>query len=83
MSTRCNLIVEDSYDRTQLYRHWDGYPGRAGDVLAALEQAIPYAWPLPRFEEAQMGRISGSRGGSNRTLAAAPTRPPIARKDPL
>jgi hypothetical protein len=63
MSTRCNLIVEDSYDRIQVYRHWDGYPGRAGGVLAALEQAIPYAWPFPRFEEEQTDRIIGNRRG--------------------
>jgi hypothetical protein len=30
VATRCNLIVEDSYDRIQLYRHWDGYLGGAG-----------------------------------------------------
>jgi hypothetical protein len=65
MSTRCNLIVEDSYDRIQLYRRWDGYPGRAGGVLMALEQAIPYARPFPRFEEEQVDRISGNHRGSD------------------
>jgi hypothetical protein len=84
MSARCNLIAEDSYDRIQLCRHWDGYPGRAGGVLAVLEQAIPYAWSFPRFEEEQTDRIDGNRRGSDRTLAAAPTRPPdCAKGSPL
>ena len=50
MSTRCNLIIEDAFDRIQLYRHGDGYPNGSCGVLATLEQALPYAWPIPRFE---------------------------------
>ena len=76
MSTRCNLIVEDSYDRIQLYRHWDGYPGRAGGVLATLEQAIPYAWPLPRFEASDFAaaivRAWKTEGGGNVYVDGSP-----------
>jgi hypothetical protein len=76
MATRCNLIVEDSYDRIQLYRHWDGYPGRAGGVLATLEQAIPYAWPLPRFEASDFAaaivRAWKTEGGGNVYVDGSP-----------
>ena len=34
----------------QLYRHADGYPRGRDGVLATVEHALPYAWPLPRFE---------------------------------
>ena len=47
MSTRSNIIVEDGYSRIQLYRHSDGYPEA---VLQELEEALAYAWVLPRFE---------------------------------
>src|SRR6266446_9860173 len=30
-----------------VYRHHDGYPSGAAQ---AIEAALPYAWPLPRFE---------------------------------
>src|SRR5690606_21398852 len=45
-----NIIIEDGHDRIQLYRHWDGYPDGKGGVLATLKYALPYAWPLLRFE---------------------------------
>lgn len=67
MSTRSNIIVEDGRNRVQLYRHYDGYPGGIGGVLATLEQALPYAWPLPRFEAedfaAAIVRAWKSQGG--------------------
>jgi len=50
MSTRCNIIVADAQKRIQLYRHCDGYPDTEHGVLATLPQALPFAWPLPRFE---------------------------------
>lgn len=50
MSTRCNVIVEDRYDRIQLYRHSDGYPEGPHGVVETLKEAIPFAWSLPRFE---------------------------------
>jgi hypothetical protein len=85
MSTRCNLIVEDSYDRIQLYRHWDGYPDGEGGVLAALEQAIPYAWPFPRFEASDFAaaivRAWKTEGGGNIYIDGSPMRrlPPTPR----
>ncbi len=50
MSTRSNIITEDNNNRIQLYRHHDGYPHGPEGVLATLERAVSYAWPLPRFE---------------------------------
>ena len=47
MATRSNIIIQDDYNRIQLYRHWDGYP--AG-VIPDLASALQYAWELPRFE---------------------------------
>jgi hypothetical protein len=85
MSTRCNLIVEDSYDRIQLYRHCGGYPDGAGGVLAALEQAIPFAWPLPRFEASDFAaaivRAWKTEGGGNIYIDGSPMRrlPPAPR----
>jgi len=50
MSTRSNVIVNDDYTSIQLYRHSDGYPDGKWGVLATLEQALEFAWPLPRFD---------------------------------
>lgn len=47
MATRCNIIVKDKESKIQLYRHWDGYPEA---VVPELEQALQFAWPLPRFD---------------------------------
>lgn len=50
MSTRSNIIVEDEKNRIQLYRHYNGAPYGEWGVLATLENALPYAWHLPRYE---------------------------------
>lgn len=50
MSTRCNIIVDDGFDRIQLYRHSDGYPDTEYGVVATLPEALRFAWKLPRFE---------------------------------
>ena len=50
MSVRCNIILADDYHRLQLYRHMGGHPEGEYGVLSALEKALPFAWPLPRFE---------------------------------
>ena len=47
MSTRSNIIVQDEYNRIQVYRHYDGYPE---GVMPELIKALEFAWPLPRFE---------------------------------
>lgn len=76
MSTRCNLIVDDGYKRIQLYRHWDGYPQGGGGVLASLKYALPYAWPLPRFEaddfSAALVRAWKQPGGGNIYIDGSP-----------
>lgn len=33
MSTRCNVILKDSYSKIHIYRHSDGYPEGAGEDL--------------------------------------------------
>jgi hypothetical protein len=76
MSTRSNLIIEDGHDRVQLYRHGDGYPDGEAGVLATLELAIPYAWPLPRFEAhdfaAAIIRAWKTEGGGNIYIDGSP-----------
>ena len=76
MGTRSNLIIADDYNRLQLYRHWDGYPDSETGVLADLEKAFPYAWPLPRFEAddfaAAIIRAWKGEGGGNIYVDGAP-----------
>lgn len=50
MSTRATIQVSDIDGEHTLYRHHDGYPDTEHGVLATLRQALPFAWPLPRFE---------------------------------
>lgn len=50
MSTRSNLIIKDDRNSIQLYRHSDGYPESEHGVIATLEQALEFCWPLPRME---------------------------------
>ena len=49
MSTRSNIIIDDGYDRIQIYRHWDGYPNGEWGVLGTLKEALPYAFEFPDF----------------------------------
>ena len=75
MGTRSNLIIEDSYHRIQLYRHWNGYPEGSDGVLATLEDAFPYAWLLPRFEASDFSAaiIRGwKEGGGNIYIDGSP-----------
>lgn len=64
MSTRCTVSVFESAAEAKitppnriangevchLYRHSDGYPQGEYGVPETLKAALPYAWPLPRFE---------------------------------
>ena len=54
MSTRCTITVHDDrfgeHEEYTIYRHCDGYPDSGNGVLHTLSEALPYAWPLPRFE---------------------------------
>ncbi|MCI0558945.1 MAG: hypothetical protein MN733_10650 [Nitrososphaera sp.] len=85
MSTRCNIIVEDRYDRVQLYRHWDGYPDRKSGILATLEPALPFAWPLPRFEASDFAaaivRAWKESGGGNIYIDGSPKGWELVHKD--
>jgi hypothetical protein len=47
MSTRALYTFCDLRGEYHVYKHHDGYPSGAAQWIAA---ALPYAWPLPRFE---------------------------------
>ena len=47
MGTRAVYTFIDKGDRHSVYKHWDGYPAWACRFIA---NAVPLAWPLPRFE---------------------------------
>jgi hypothetical protein len=47
MGTRAVYTFIDQDDRHSVYKHWDGYPAWACRFIA---NALPLAWPLPRFE---------------------------------
>lgn len=47
MGTRAVYTFIDEDDRHSVYKHWDGYPTWACRFIA---NALPLAWPLPRFE---------------------------------
>lgn len=50
MATRCTIKVLDDRSAFYIYRHFDGqhygFYGVPGEIMSAL----PFAWPLPRFE---------------------------------
>jgi hypothetical protein len=76
MSTRCAVTVKDDRHTFHIYRHGDGYPDGPNGVPATLGQAIPFAWPLPRFEAmdfaAAIIRAWKERGGGNIYFCADP-----------
>ena len=47
MGTRAVYTFIDEDGRHSVYKHWDGYPAGACKFIA---NALPLAWPLPRFE---------------------------------
>jgi len=47
MATRAIYRFKDEDETLQVYKHWDGYPKGAN---LAIQNAIEYAWALPRFE---------------------------------
>jgi hypothetical protein len=47
MGTRAIYTFIDQDGRHSVYKHWDGYPAGACRFIA---NALPLAWPLPRFE---------------------------------
>lgn len=44
MSTRCNIIVKDRYDRFWLYHHHDGYPEGVGEDLKKRMTKVFNEW---------------------------------------
>ena len=50
MGTRAVYTFIDQVKRHSIYKHWDGYPAGACRFIA---NALPLAWPLPRFEAAE------------------------------
>jgi len=67
MSTRATYEFRDERGAHTVYRHHDGYP--AGGIQW-IANAVPIAWPLPRFEADEFAAsfIAGNkdRGGSVR-----------------
>jgi hypothetical protein len=47
MGTRAVYTFIDEDERHAVFKHWDGYPRGACRFIA---NALPLAWPLPRFE---------------------------------
>ena len=47
MGTRAVYTFIGEDERHSVYKHWDGYPRGACRFIA---NALPLAWPLPRFE---------------------------------
>lgn len=51
MSTRAvYTFIDDDGRSYPVYKHHDGYPSGAA---AHIRAALPYAWPLPRFEASE------------------------------
>lgn len=76
MSTRAIYTFDDGTDRYHVYKHHDGYPSGAAK---AIQSALDYAWPLPRFEADEFGasfcagtkqheKGTSRRGGGTRLL---------------
>lgn len=52
MSTRCVITVREADESYSIYKHSDGYPE---GVLPGLQDALAFAWNLPRYEAMDMG----------------------------
>lgn len=82
MGTRAVYSFIDKTDKRHVYKHWDGYPTGAATFIA---NALPYAWPLPRFEPDEFAGafVAGnkklgegfSQGGDIRLIAASNSTP--------
>jgi len=62
MSTQALFTFRDANSSFNVYKHHDGYP--EGAVLA-INNALSYAWPLPRFEADEFAAafVAGNKGG--------------------
>ena len=51
MSTRCNIIVQDSNNSCQLYHHCDGYPSGVGAELKEFLNTVDFSRSAEEFAE--------------------------------
>jgi len=69
MSTRACYTFKDATETFHVYKHHDGYPSGAEKWISF---AIPFAWPMPRFEASDFGaafvRANKDRPGDVRLM---------------
>jgi len=68
MSTRAVYTFIQDGEAHHVYKHHDGYPSGAADAIA---NALPLAWPLPRFEADEFAAAFVA-GNKERALPALP-----------
>jgi hypothetical protein len=72
MGTRAVYTFIDKDYRHSVYKHWDGYPQWACKFIA---NAVPLAWPLPRFEADEFAAAfvaANKKEGGDVRLTAGP-----------
>ena len=75
MSTRAMYTFTDDRESFHVYKHHDGYPLSDGyGGLAFIQNAIPYAWNLPRFEAAEFAAafVAANKRGIKEHIADMP-----------
>jgi len=70
MSTRACYRFSDSEQSFVVYKHYDGYPEGA---VCWITKAVPFAWPLPRFEPDEFAAafIAGQQSSNETKLLEA------------
>jgi len=75
MGARAVYTFIDELNCVSVYKHWDGYP-RCGCRFIA--NALPLAWPLPRFEAEEFAAAfvaANKKGRGDIYLIAGPKAP--------
>lgn len=75
MGTRAVYTFIDELDCVSVYKHWDGDPAQACRFIA---NALPMAWPLPRFEAEEFAAAfvaANKKGRGDIYLIAGPKAP--------
>ena len=75
MGTRAVYTFIDELNCVSVYKHWDGYPAWACRFIA---NALPMAWPLPRFEAEEFAAAfvaANKKGRGDIYLIAGPNTP--------
>ncbi len=75
MGTRAVYTFIDERSSVSIYKHWDGSPAWACRFIA---NALPLAWPLPRFEAEEFAAAfvaANKKGGGDIYLVAGPNAP--------